>query len=405
MLFFILLIWAFRRFSRDKFGTSHINYWELSLEGGIGMIPLINLKRQFQTVKQDMLKEFERVLDSGQYILGPKVKELEKKTAEKLGVRDAVAVANGTDALVLTLKAFGIGKGDEVITTPFTFFATAEAVSRVGATPVFADVDRGTYNLDPAKIEENITPATKAIIPVHIFGQPADMDEINAIAKKHGLIVIEDACQAFGAEYKGRPAGSIGDAACFSFFPTKNLGTLGDGGMVTMSDPEAARRVRTLRTHGTSKKYFHDKIGFNSRLDELHAAALLILLEKIDGWNEQRRKVAGKYREALKEASHLTLPTEKEDRSHIYHLFCIGAENREEIMQALDTRQIHSGIYYPCCLHLQDVYSSLQYKKGDFPVAESLSDTLFAIPMDPFLTSDEQDQIISVLLAKGGGET
>ncbi|GIN68754.1 Pleiotropic regulatory protein [Bacillus sonorensis] len=368
------------------------------------MIPLINLKRQFQTVKHEILKEFERVLDSGQYILGPKVKELEKKIAEKLGVRDAVGVANGTDALVLTLEAYGIGKGDEVITTPFTFFASAEAVSRVGATPVFADVDPETYNLDPAKIEERITPATKAVIPVHIFGQPADMDDIMAVAKKHGLLVIEDACQAFGATYNDRPVGSLGDAACFSFFPTKNLGTLGDGGMVTISDSEAAQRVRTLRTHGTSKKYFHDKIGFNSRLDELHAAALIIFLEKIDGWNEQRRKIAGRYREALAEASHLTLPKEKEDRSHIYHLFCIGAKNRREIMQSLEAQQIHTGVYYPCCLHLQDVYASLPYKKGDFPVAESLSETLFAIPMDPFLPSDEQDQIISVLLASGGGE-
>ncbi|MCY9340862.1 DegT/DnrJ/EryC1/StrS family aminotransferase [Bacillus haynesii] len=368
------------------------------------MIPLINLKRQFQTVKQDILQEFEHVLDSGQYILGPKVGELEKRIAEKLGVKEAVAVANGTDALVLTLEAFGIGKGDEVITTPFTFFATAEAVSRVGAKPVFADVDPETYNLDPKKIEEKITPATKAVIPVHIFGQPADMDEIMAIAKKHGLLVIEDACQAFGASYKGRPVGSIGDAACFSFFPTKNLGTLGDGGMVTISDPDAARQLRTLRTHGTSKKYFHDKIGFNSRLDELHAAALLILLEEIDGWNEQRRRVASRYKEGLKTARHLTLPAEKEDRTHIYHLYCIGAKNRDNIIQSLKEQHIHSGVYYPCCLHLQEVYSSLQYKKGDFPIAESLSETLFAIPMDPFLAAEEQEQIISALLKKGGGE-
>ncbi|MFO6498257.1 MULTISPECIES: DegT/DnrJ/EryC1/StrS family aminotransferase [Bacillus] len=367
------------------------------------MIPLINLKKQFQKVKADILHEVELVLDSGQYILGPKVAELEKKIAAKLGAGEAVAVANGTDALVLTLEAFGIGKGDEVITTPFTFFASAEAVSRVGATPVFADVDRETYNLDPAKIEEKITPATKAIIPVHLFGQPADMAEITAVAKRHELIVIEDACQAFGATYKGRPVGSLGDAACFSFFPTKNLGTLGDGGMVTISDSKAAQRVKTLRTHGTSKKYFHDKIGYNSRLDELHAAILLILLEKIDGWNEQRRKIAAKYNESLREAS-FTLPAEKEDRTHIYHLYCIGAKNRQEIMQLLKDEDIHSGVYYPCCLHLQDVYASLKYKKGDFPVAESLSETLFAVPMDPFLTNEEQEQVISVLLGTGGGQ-
>ncbi|MED2945241.1 DegT/DnrJ/EryC1/StrS family aminotransferase [Bacillus swezeyi] len=367
------------------------------------MIPLINLKQQFQEVKDDILNEFECVLESGQYILGPKVKLLEKRIAERLGVEEAVAVANGTDALVLTLQAYGIGEGDEVITTPFTFFASAEAVSRVGATPVFADVDPETYNIDPAKIEEKITTATKAIIPVHIFGQPADMDDIMAIAKKHGLFVIEDACQAFGAEYKGRPVGSLGDAACFSFFPTKNLGTLGDGGMVTTSDRDAARKIRSLRTHGTRKKYFHNQIGFNSRLDELHAAILLIILEKIDSWNEQRRNIAKRYQRALSGVSDLELPKEKEDRSHIYHLYCLGAEKRDEMMNTLQEHQIQSGIYYPRCLHLQDVYSFLPYKKGDFPVAESLSEKLFAIPMHPFLLKEEQDQIISVLLKRGEG--
>ncbi|MDA7026708.1 DegT/DnrJ/EryC1/StrS family aminotransferase [Bacillus sp. CLL-7-23] len=365
------------------------------------MIPLIHLKKQFQAVKKEVLKELEEVLDSGQYILGPKVKELEKRIAQKLGVQEAVAVANGTDALVLTLEAYGIGKGDEVITTPFTFFASAEAISRVGATPVFVDVDPLTYNLDPKKVEETVTTATKAIIPVHIFGQPADMDDIMAIAKKHELFVIEDACQAFGADYRGRPVGSLGDAACFSFFPTKNLGTLGDGGMVVMSDPDLADQIRQLRTHGTNKKYFHDKIGFNSRLDELHAAILLILLEKIDGWNEQRREIAKRYKESLALAPHLTLPQEKADRTHIYHLYCIGAKNRSDMMKSLEKQQIHSGVYYPCCLHLQNVYASLPYNKGDFPVAESLSATLFAIPMSPFLSREEQDQVISALLESG----
>lgn len=366
------------------------------------MINLVDLKRQFQHVKDEIFLEIEKVIDSGHYILGSKVEELEKKIAEKLHVTEAITVANGTDALVLTLEGLGIGKGDEVITTPFTFFASAEAVSRVGATPVFADVDPLTFNINPFEIEKRITSATKAIIPVHLFGQPADMDEINNVAKKHGLIVIEDACQAFGSTYKEKPVGSLGDAACFSFFPTKNLGTMGDGGIITTSDPKLAETIRRLRTHGTTKKYYHDRIGYNSRLDELHAAILLVNLNKLDQWNAKRRELADRYRKYLSNASHLKLPAEAKDRTHIYHLFCIGAKNREKIMEALKAADIQTGVYYPRCLHLQEVYSHLNDKEGDFPIAETLSEELFAIPMHPFLTKDEQDYIISVLLQNGG---
>lgn len=366
------------------------------------MINLVDLRRQFLSVKDEILEGINDVIESGQYIMGPKVAELEDKIAKKLGVTDAIAVANGTDALVLTLEAYGIGKGDEVITTPFTFFASAEAISRVGAVPVFVDVDPITFNINPDEIERKITTATKAIIPVHIFGQPADMDEINAIAKRYNLKVIEDACQAFGATYHNQPIGSLGDVACFSFFPTKNLGTMGDGGIITTSDPNLANLIRKLRTHGTTKKYYHDRIGYNSRLDEIHAAILLINLTKIDEWNEKRRELADRYRMKLGNIPSLTLPVEGENRSHIYHLFCIESENRDELMEALDHAQIQTGVYYPRCLHLQDVYSYLQYKEGDFPIAESLSEKLFAIPMHPFLTEDEQDQIISILREKGG---
>lgn len=362
------------------------------------MIQLIDLKEQFLSVKKEILQEIENVLESGQYVLGPKVDELEQRIADRLGTLDAIAVGNGTDALVLTLDAYGIGIGDEVITSPFTFFASAEAVSRVGATPVFVDVDPESYNIDPFKIEEKITPKTKAIIPVHIFGQAADMDEIMKIAKKHNLIVIEDACQAFGATYKGHPVGSLGDAACFSFFPTKNLGTLGDGGVITTSDLTLAKKIRKLRTHGTSKKYYHDSIGYNSRLDEIHAAILLVLLNKIDSWNNKRKDLANRYYENLSSTKMLKLPNAKIDRSHIYHLFCVGSEKREQFLNTLQENNIHSGIYYPLCLHLQEVYSHLPYKLGDFPIAESLSTTLFALPMSPFLSEKDQDQVIEVLL-------
>lgn len=365
------------------------------------MINLVDLRRQFQSVKNEILQGIDDVIESGQYVLGPKVKELEEKIAKRLGVSDAVAVANGTDALVLTLEAYGIGKGDEVITTPFSFFANAEAVSRVGAVPVFADVDPVTYNIAPFEIERKITSATKAIIPVHLFGQPADIDKIKEIAKKHGLFVIEDACQAFGSSYKNRQVGSMGDAACFSFFPTKNLGTMGDGGIITTSDTALADKIRKLRTHGTTKKYYHDRIGYNSRLDELHAAILLVNLKKIDEWNQIRRRLAERYRQHLGNAPHLKLPTEADNCSHIYHMFCIESERREEIIEALLNAGIQTGVYYPCCLHLQEVYSSLNYKRGDFPTAESLSEKLFAVPMHPFLTENEQDQIISILQQKG----
>ncbi|MGX1193722.1 DegT/DnrJ/EryC1/StrS family aminotransferase [Metabacillus sp. SLBN-84] len=368
------------------------------------MINLVDLQRQFQAIKEEVFKEIEKVYDSGQYILGPKVLELETKIAEKLGVSDAIAVGNGTDALVMVLDALGIGAGDEVITSPFTFFASAEAISRVGATPVFADVDPNTFNLDPGKTAKAITEKTKAIIPVHIFGQPADMDEMNALAKKHGLYVIEDACQAFGAYYKGKRAGSLADVACFSFFPTKNLGTIGDGGIITTSNPELAASLRKLRMHGTSKKYYHDAIGYNSRLDEIHAAILLVVLEKIDEWNSKRQEFAEQYRTELSSLSGLTCPKASADRSHIYHLFCLQSDKRDDCLQVLKDNQIASGVYYPQCLHLQEVYRSLGYRKGDFPEAENLSNTLFAVPMHPFLYKEEQEKIVQTLKTVLGGD-
>lgn len=365
------------------------------------MIPISDPKGQLNPIQDEILNEVREVLVSGKYIMGPRVHELESRIAKRLGVSDAIAVANGTDALVLTLHAYGIGKGDEVITTPFTFFATAEAISKVGATPVFVDVDNRTFNLDPAKIREKITSATKVIIPVHLFGQPAYMDEINKIAKEHGLIVIEDACQAFGAKYKGKDVGSLGDAACFSFFPTKNLGTIGDGGIVTTSDTELAKKIRTLRIHGSNKKYFHDEIGYNSRLDEIHAAIILTGLKYIDSWNQKRLILASRYYANLKDLSTVKSPLQHKYATHVYHLYCLKSDARKEIMEHLKKHNIQTGIYYPRCIHLQKVYKNFGYQKGDLPVAESLSERLFAIPLYPSLSFKDQDLVIEALKSYG----
>jgi len=367
------------------------------------MIELVHVQRQFQAMKARILEQLADVIDSGAYILGPNVERFEAEAAAYLGVKHAIGVANGTDALVLALDANGIGPGDEVITTPYTFFASAEAVSRVGAKPVFVDIDPVTYNLRPELVEQAITPATKAIIPVHLFGQPADMAEIMGIADRHGLIVIEDACQAFGAEYGGKRVGSFGHAACFSFFPTKNLSTLGDGGLITTSDDQLAARIRQLRHHGSKVKYIHERIGYNSRLDEMHAVILRIGLEHIDEWNATRRKLAERYREHLKGHPLLSLPQQAEGRTHIYHLFCLESEKREEIVQGLKQAGVQSGVYYPLPLHLQEAYRHLGGKLGDCPVAEAKSKMMFAIPMSPYLTLEEQDQVIAALWRLAGG--
>jgi dTDP-4-amino-4,6-dideoxygalactose transaminase len=366
------------------------------------MIPLVDLARQFQSIKKEILQQIEGVIDSGKYIIGDHVMQLEQRVAEKTSAAFAIGVGSGTDALILTLDAYGIGEGDEVITTPFTFFATSEAISRVGAKPVFVDIDSLTYNIDALRVEKAITPKTKAIMPVHLFGQPAQMDELIEVAKRHNLIIIEDACQAFGSAYKGKPVGSLGDAACFSFFPSKNLGTIGDGGMITTSNPEIAAKIRKLRHHGSSAKYYHDVLGYNSRLDELHAAILNIALEHIDEWNHVRRKLAARYRKELENLCYLRIPHEKDYNTHIYHLYCIESAEREAITAKLKQSGVQTGVYYPCPLHLQKAFAHLSYKKGDFPVAEKLSFQLFAIPMSPFLQEREQDFIISVLKSYGG---
>jgi dTDP-4-amino-4,6-dideoxygalactose transaminase len=324
-------------------------------------IPLLNLQAQYKTIR-------------------PEVKALEAEVAEYCGVKHAIGVANGTDALLLTLDAAGIGPGDEVITTPFTFFATAEVVSQLGATPVFVDINPKTYNIDVAQIKEKINSKTKAIIPVHIFGQPAEMEEIVALAKEHNLFVLEDAAQAMGAEYKGRKIGAWGNAATFSFFPTKNLGGYGDGGMVVTNDDELAAKIRVLRVHGSNPKYYHSMIGYNSRLDEIQAAILRIKLRYLDGWNQARREKAALYNQVLKDTPVIT-PYHAEDRKHIYHLYIIQSEERDELMAYLKENGISTGVYYPVPLHQHNVYKPLGYAEGSLPYAEYMSKRTFALPL------------------------
>ena len=387
-------------------------------------IPLIDLKAQYDSLGEKLDKVALGVLSSANYIMGKTVTDFEKEFADFVGVKHAISVGNGTDALVLALKSMGIGEGDEVITTPFTFFATAEAISAVGATPVFVDVNKETFNIDVTKIEEKITSKTKAIMPVHIFGQSADMDEINEIAKKHNLYVIEDACQAVGGKYKGRKIGTLGDVACFSFFPTKNLGCAGDGGMIVTNDDKIATIARALRTHGSGEngqraynllnnieeevktaegandtvynplKYYNYLIGFNTRLDAIQSAILSVKLKEIDSWNAKRREIVELYNEALQN-SDLVTPVAKDYNEHVYHMYILQSENREEVLAKLKEAGIATGVYYPVPLHLQKVYKDLGYKEGDMPVSEYLSHRTFAIPVYPELTKEQVEYIIS----------
>ena len=389
-------------------------------------IPLIDLKAQYESLADELNKVTLDVLSSANYILGKNVTEFEKEFAEYVGVKHAISVGNGTDALVLALKAMGIGKGDEVITTPFTFFATAESISAVGATPVFVDVRKDTFNIDTSKIEDKITEKTKAIMPVHIFGQAADMDEINEIAKKHNLLVIEDACQAIGGKYKGKNIGSLGDIACFSFFPTKNLGCAGDGGMIVTDNDDLAVIARALRTHGSGEngqkafnllnnieeevqtseaandtvynplKYYNYLIGYNTRLDAIQAAILRVKIKEIDKWNSRRREIVEQYNEAFKNLD-LVTPVCDESNQHVYHMYILQSEDREGILSKLKEQGVATGVYYPVPLHLQKVYKNLGYKEGDMPVAEYLSHRTFAIPVYPELNEEQVEYIISKL--------
>jgi len=368
-------------------------------------IPSFTLTRQNEGLREKLLTTIASVIEQGMFILGENVNSLEEEIARYCGAEFGIGVASGSDALYLSLLACGVGPGDEVITTPFTFFATAGSIQRTGARPVFVDIELETWNIDPSLIEEKITSRTKAIIPVHLYGCPADMDPIMEIAGKHNLKVIEDAAQALGAKYKGRSVGGIGDAGCISFFPTKNLGAFGDGGMVVTSDPEIAERVRMLRVHGARKKYYHEELGCNSRLDELQAALLRVKLEHLESWNERRRTIASTYDLLLQDQGlPLTLPVEPGHVHHVYHQYTVQAGGRDELQAYLKKRGIASTVYYPQPLHLQKVFAHLGYKPGDFPYAEKACREVLSLPMFPELTGEEVQQTVQAVAGffKGG---
>jgi dTDP-4-amino-4,6-dideoxygalactose transaminase len=352
------------------------------------MIPMVDLKRQYQTIKKEMDKAVSDVLAQTQFILGANVGKLEEEIAEFHGLPYAVGVANGTDALLLVLKACGIKAGDEVITTPFTFIATAEVVAQLGAIPIFVDICPDTFNINPDLIVQKITSKTKAIIPVHLFGHPADMDPIMQIARANNLKVIEDCAQAFGARYKSLKVGTIGDAGCFSFFPSKNLGCYGDGGMVITKDEGIAGQVKMLRNHGSSVRYHHSEVGWNSRLDEIQAAILKVKLKFIEQYNSARRKNAAAYC-AIINRENIILPRITEGSEHVFHQFTIRAQNRDDIADALKEKGAASAVYYPVPLHKQEVFIKLYNYSITLPVTEKCAKEVLSLPMFPELTENE----------------
>ncbi len=359
------------------------------------MIPLVDLKTEYENLKNELNRAIQEVLESSSFILGPNGEKLEEEISQYIGAAHALGVANGTDALLLSLEALNIGSGDEVITTPFTFFSTAEVIARVGATPVFVDIDPQTFNMNPELIEAAITKKTKAIIVVHLFGQPADMDAILNISRKQNLHVIEDACQSIGASFRGKKVGSFGDVGCFSFFPSKNLGAYGDGGMIVTNNDDLYRKLKLLRNHGSSERYVHTHIGLNSRLDEIQAAILRVKFKRLDEWNNRRRELAEHYSAELAET--VRVPVEAEDRKHVYHQYCIETIQQEPLAQFLKQKGIATGIYYPIPLHHQQAFFYLGYKIDHFPVSESCSKRILALPINPMMTQEQQDSIISAI--------
>lgn len=355
-------------------------------------IPLIDLVAQYQTIQPEIDRAIRQVLECGQFILGANVAALEQEIANYLGVKHAVGVASGTDALMLGLRALGIGPGDEVIVPAYTFFATAEAVVLVGASPVFVDIEADTYCLDVREMAKRITGRTKAIIPVHLYGHPVDMMPLLQIAQAYGLKVIEDNAQAFGAECVGRKTGSLGDVGCLSFFPSKNLGGYGDGGMVVTDDSEVAEQITVLRTHGWRKKYYPEVIGYNSRLDELQAAILRVKLRHVDRWNERRRDLARQYCQRLSSLA-VALPYEAPQARSVYHLYAVRLKERKKIQEYLNAQGIASAVYYPQPLHLTEALRPLEYRQGDFPTSEQASQETLALPLYPEMSNLQVDEV------------
>ncbi len=355
-------------------------------------VPAFDITRQHYQLENQLESAFQSVLNSGRFIMGDEVKLFEEKMAQYLDAQFAIGVGNGTDALTLSLLALGIQPGDEVILPGFGTFATAGAVSRIGATPVFVDVDLSSYNIDPEQIRVNISDKTKAIIPVHLFGMSADMESILTIAREHKLAVVEDCTQALGTTFDGQPVGTIGDMGCFSFFPAENLGALGDGGMVVTNRSESAEVLRMLRVHGARRKYFHEMLGLNSRLDAIQAAFLRVKLPYLNQWIQLRRKIAANYYQGLHSVAGIKLPFRSED--HTYNQFTITTPKRDELRNYLAEKGIETAVYYPLALHLQPVFAQLGYKGGSLPVSESLTRRALSLPVFPELTEQEQSYTI-----------
>lgn len=362
-------------------------------------VPSFSLTKQNEMLYDEIMEALGGLIKSGQFIMGPDLVKLEEEIGSRCKSKYAYGVSSGTDALQLALLAAGIGPGDEVITTPFTFVATATSILHVGAMPVFCDIDPKTFNIDADQIEGLITDRTKAIIPVHLYGQMADMDKIMNVAKKHNLVVIEDAAQALGATYKSEPACSFGDLACLSFYPTKNLGAFGEAGMVLTSNEKYAQSVKLLRVHGVSNRYFHDMLGYNSRMDTMQAAILNVKLKYFDSWTEKRRQIAKLYDTLLGDLPEVTIPYKDENAGHIYHQYTIRVKKRDVVYRELSLMGISTMIYYPLPLHLQPIMQHLGYKKGDFPETEKAANEVLSLPMFPELT-EEQVKLVADELKK-----
>jgi dTDP-4-amino-4,6-dideoxygalactose transaminase len=361
------------------------------------MIPFVDLKAQYVSIKDEVAVAIQTVLDSCQFTLGSEVFAFEKEFAAYCNVDDAVGVSSGTSALHLALLAAGIGPGDEVITVPFTFVATAAAIHYTGATPVYVDINPKTFTLDPAKLEAAITSKTRAVIPVHLYGQPADMDPIVRLARKHRLVVIEDAAQAHGAEYKGRRVGSLGDMACFSFYPGKNLGAYGEAGIVTTDHPEYAKKIRMLRDWGAEQKYHHILKGYNFRMEGMQGAVLRVKMRHIEKWTEARRALARRYDHAFA-GSGIKTPAASDINRHVYHVYAIRSPTRSSWQQELTARGIQTGIHYPIPVHLQAAYADARWNRGDFPHAEKAAEEVLSLPLYPELNTAQQDEVIAGVL-------
>jgi dTDP-4-amino-4,6-dideoxygalactose transaminase len=360
---------------------------------------MLDLQMQYRPLRDQLLAAMARVADSQRFIMGPEIAALERELAEMLGIRHAIAVSSGTDALLLALMAIEIQAGDEVVTSPYSFFATAGAIARLGARPVFVDIDADTFNIDATKVAAAITPRTKAILPVHLFGLASDLDPILDVAQAAGVPVIEDAAQAIGATYKSRPAGGIGAMGCFSFFPSKNLGAFGDAGLLTTNDDGLAKRARLLRTHGMEPKYYHHVVGANFRMDEIQAAVLRVKAPHLRAWTEGRQANAARYRALFRKAGleRVSLPAEPADRTHIFNQFVIRTGERDQLKRHLDQERIGNEIYYPVPLHLQPCFAPLGHRRGDFPMAERAAEESLAIPIYGELTAAQQESVVSAI--------